>query len=825
MNKFTKKIRQVAFSVTALCLAASCADDMGTTAPSAVNGGNAALKISFAAPDYAQVGTRSVMESGIKDVAILVFKEGKLNKMVKLEDKTFGETVTVEGLPSLAKATTDPSTGVFVEDGNENIVCFLANVKAMTGNWPELTSEEDDNGAAASYADFLNYKPAYTDKEALVNATYLPMYGTYTGGIVDGVTNQINVSLTRALAKINFTVNTGNFTLADGEKPAVVVNSVSLHNVPLEVTLPSKKNRPALPVGGLNGVWPDVQQPYPAYAEESFVTLDADDEKAMSGNTDMATFVAYMPENARGSYDGITNYKDKSNAAKLAEVIGSTDGLTYLLVDLTYTTNAGIMRKVEYTIYLGGNNAGDMNIRANAQYNVTTYLYGDNTEDGAVTNIKVTPLFDPSIVEKEGEKLVDVAKAPANCYMVDVEDNAGDFYIPLSQVRKGWTYIEKSLNDGQPYVDELDKVIRGGKWEIVTLWKTQNAQNSNINGEKVGDEWASEVDETMKNYFAKLSFQEGLANGNNVVVALKAKGIQADDNLTTIQEDDILWSWHIWLTNYKPSANGTSENGAVHKYEGVAFTNGKYAAIMDRNLGATHQGAITEQPQTKGDAVKLYGFQYQWGRKDPFPASGDGANNVLTVYGADNSTYAFPTAEANDNGENYLLKAVKNPTTIYFKTGGGDWTRQDNALWTGSASDVFSPAPAGWSLPGAASGYSAAQNAWAGFGDKNFNAANTANPYNPEEGPFDWAANVANQPGTAGRMYVSGDGTVNAWYPAVGNRNSASGVLQNTGSYGYYWAGASSGANGYYMSFYSGFVYPSGGSTRAYGFFVRCVHE
>lgn len=94
----------------------------------------------------------------------------------------------------------------------------------------------------------------------------------------------------------------------------------------------------------------------------------------MSGNTDMATFVAYMPENARGSYDGITNYKDKSNAAKLAEVIGSAEGLTYLLVDLTYTTNSGIMRKVEYTIYLGGNNAGDMNIRANAQYNVTTYI-------------------------------------------------------------------------------------------------------------------------------------------------------------------------------------------------------------------------------------------------------------------------------------------------------------------------------------------------------------------------------------------------------------------------------------------------------------------
>ena len=117
---------------------------------------------------------------------------------------------------------------------------------------------------------------------------------------------------------------------------------------------------------------------------------------------------------------------------------------------------------------------------------------------------------------------------------------------------------------------------------------------------------------------------------------------------------------------------------------------------MDRNLGSTYQGTITRQPQTKEDAVKLYGFQYQWGRKDPFPASGDGTNSkTLPVYGADNSEYTFPTAEVNDNGDNYLLNAVKNPTTFYYKTGGGDWTKQDNTLWTGSASDVFSPAPAG----------------------------------------------------------------------------------------------------------------------------------
>lgn len=64
---------------------------------------------------------------------------------------------------------------------------------------------------------------------------------------------------------------------------------------------------------------------------------------------------------------------------------------------------------------------------------------------------------------------------------------------------------------------------------------------------------------------------------------------------------------------------------------------------MDRNLGAVYSGKITGQLQTTEEAVKLYGLQYQWGRKDPFPASGDGTNTMLTVYDANNETYSFPS--------------------------------------------------------------------------------------------------------------------------------------------------------------------------------------
>ena len=62
--------------------------------------------------------------------------------------------------------------------------------------------------------------------------------------------------------------------------------------------------------------------------------------------------------------------------------------------------------------------------------------------------------------------------------------------------------------------------------------------------------------------------------------------------------DNILWSWHIWVTDYNPDADG-----ATDIYKG--------AELMDRNLGALN--AYSDSDQAPGNA----GLRYQWGRKDP----------------------------------------------------------------------------------------------------------------------------------------------------------------------------------------------------------------
>jgi len=87
--------------------------------------------------------------------------------------------------------------------------------------------------------------------------------------------------------------------------------------------------------------------------------------------------------------------------------------------------------------------------------------------------------------------------------------------------------------------------------------------------------------------------------------------------------NEILWSWHLWLTQtpkdvmtggqcaagtyttYVPNADGSS---TAVTFESNATS--KHLLIMDRNLGA-----ISADPQ---DGWKTYGLYYQMGRKDPF---------------------------------------------------------------------------------------------------------------------------------------------------------------------------------------------------------------
>lgn len=75
------------------------------------------------------------------------------------------------------------------------------------------------------------------------------------------------------------------------------------------------------------------------------------------------------------------------------------------------------------------------------------------------------------------------------------------------------------------------------------------------------------------------------------------------------QNDQIIWSWHVWVTD-DPS-NGISFGQGIETDKlGNSFT----PHFMDRNLGATSANMLDH------DWHKAGGLLYEWGRKDPIPS-------------------------------------------------------------------------------------------------------------------------------------------------------------------------------------------------------------
>lgn len=110
------------------------------------------------------------------------------------------------------------------------------------------------------------------------------------------------------------------------------------------------------------------------------------------------------------------------------------------------------------------------------------------------------------------------------------------------------------------------------------------------------------------------------------------------------QAGDIIWSWHIWITD-KPMNQGYS-NGSV---------------AMDRNLGAVTASWEGFQPAR----TAWGGLYYQWGRKDPL-FRGTIDPSYEGIWGTNVQQEQVSVAEAH-----------KNPTAYFYLPGSNNWTTDE----------------------------------------------------------------------------------------------------------------------------------------------------
>lgn len=422
-------------------------------------------------------------------------------------------------------------------------------------------------------------------------------------------------------------------------------------------------------------------------------------------------------------------------------------------------------------------------------------LVGLSEEDVKSIQVGVMYSSDPDKMKyREGSRVNATEISPDGTFLVSLSDLTADtmYYYCIYLCQKN-TYVYETTAEfstlNQPY--DLQQDLDMSSAEDLSLFEPANCYivsetglykfktvkgNSNTS---VGDVasasilWETFGTSTAPQKFDLISafcYKDGY-------IAFKTADIFREGNALIAAKDasgNILWSWHIWLTDMPQE----------HVYNNDAGT------MMDRNLGAT---------SAEPGSVGALGLFYQWGRKDPFLGSSSIINNSVAK-----STITWPSPELTSSSKGTISYVTANPTTFVTSTTAtsSDWhsSERNNTLWTDLSSEksIYDPCPSGWRVPDC----DLINGVWkkAGFSNATYDDNNKGISFN-----------------------ISSPSTT--WYPTAGSLRSNDGGLKEVGSDAYYWTASSSQNDAKILFFYSGRVSIGLFSPRGHGRNVRCIQE
>ena len=358
--------------------------------------------------------------------------------------------------------------------------------------------------------------------------------------------------------------------------------------------------------------------------------------------------------------------------------------------------------------------------------------------------------------------------------------------------------------------------------EIVTFTPAENASNCHI--VKPGS--TITINAVKGNSSKKLSFDNAAllwqdakgmvksvgGNGTEgvIVVALNS-GREGNAVIVARDGDKVVWSWHLWVTNFDPDAEPF-----VWKSKDTEIT----YTWMDRNLGA-----MSCEKYNK----KSLGLLYQWGRKDPFTGASDVESNAeVPAYDIDGNPFFFTIKERpvyGDHKTTNLQLAIETPDVFYTAPSSAwpvvDWltddaTLQDHDLWGGVSGlkSVYDPCPEGWIMP-------ASGDCW-GFRKeyKKDGKLTDDAKYYPE---YPWYIEYEDAY-CIGFRYKTESGK-EYWFPFSGKRDCDKGTISGVGSGANYNTRTASSTTVMQESFAWGNPATEFSLNRPYGAGVRCIKE
>lgn len=471
----------------------------------------------------------------------------------------------------------------------------------------------------------------------------------------------------------------------------------------------------------------------------------------------------------------------------------------------------------------GGTSATTFPATAMAQQGVTSNAHNEVLQSAA----PVSGTYDLST--KGGT----TAMNTANCYAINAP---GSYSLPLvygNAIKEGNENFSAYLFSPQKFVNHLDMAI--GNPYIYN--------NANCTPDDAVLVWQDEENLVTN---VRLS-----PDKHNLIFDVPQATIKQGNAIVAVRDKDsrIMWSWHIWVTDFVPGLDPTVEerydpvktprDKVVTNYQGAQYT------FMGANIGWCDAGTTTyddrsvkvrfTQAETgstqvitltqASHSVVNSGNQtyFQFGRKDPMLGAIRDVNGSTVDKTFYPGSYSF---DKSGTGKVTIGTSIQKPH-VFFNYGSAkpqDWSATTyNNLWHISGpKTIYDPSPVGYQLPlqDAFKGFTYNGNYVSGnYFLSRFNSPYTSTTDYTDNFGWEFYCNKMTGEGS----YDTAGGTI--FFPALCYRHRENGSVNLLGDTGYYWAASPfSNDEGYSLFFTETSIWPVNNG-RTSGFAVRPVRE
>lgn len=612
-----KKVLSYIIALITLSVAvASCADDYFDKSQVGEGCINMTLLLNLPGSDTQTRSTTDATanEEKIESIHVLVFEGGKMQ-----EEVTDIKEISNAGGKMMLGATTSNNYKSSIE------VILLANLGKRVGAFNEYIGETKEEIYQKLVFDYTQWD---------ISKQAIPMWGA-TIIMTPIIKNDLSVSLYRALGKVNINVKeeVDNFTLTSAR---VYYANDKGYSAPLEEPVDNEIMTPSIPADVAqfdkdNPLVYEIKDPTMVAIEDRIYIPETNNKTPGTGKKAVYIVVGgkytgnglvesgkesfyridLKDKESKSVYDVLRNhlYNFTINSVSSPGTPTPEDALESVVVSMDVTIeawNETVLRSIsdQYSLVTDKSRVSFDEKGETAEVVTVWSDFGENW-----TIVDVTGGWYE--LENTGGQIIITTKANYGA------SRTGSFYIQSGKLKKQIIVEQSQPGTANCYVvgggkHQLSVIIKGNGTQglhadgdggsrveldqtavlntkyVSVIWETKAGLITLINeGNGGSSQKAHPNEETGKltyNIDIIGAFVDGKSGGNALIGAF-------DD------QDQLIWSWHIWVCPDIASTGYKDEDWTLTGYQ-----------VMDRNLGA-----ISNKP-----GVASLGLLYQWGRKDPF---------------------------------------------------------------------------------------------------------------------------------------------------------------------------------------------------------------